>query len=248
MAKAERQADERKHPDLFTAPDRAQIQECTQAFADPVYRKQLQMRLIEGRAPHIELFYLQHLYGKPVDKHELSGPEGGAIPTISMSTTETSRPESAFIWRGAIAEFMQDDTRVIDLRAPSVRQDDRRSVEGGAILLSTPGDCLVILRYHGDTQTKLKPVWRAILTLCGVKAQWDAMALCDILPNGLRCYIFGIKAQDQTARYGKLRGLTLAGIQPPDGGTPERHLPGVHGPAVSARVPPPVVPDPQPAG
>ena len=36
------------------------------AFSDPEYREKLQARLNEGRAPHIELFYLQHLYGKPV--------------------------------------------------------------------------------------------------------------------------------------------------------------------------------------
>ena len=50
--------------------------------------------------------------------------------------------------------------------------------------------------------------------VCGVEciAQWNAQEFYDELPNGSRVYLFGLKAQDASARYAKLRGLTLAGI------------------------------------
>jgi hypothetical protein len=49
------------------------------AFSDPDYREKLRARLNEGRATHIELFYLQHLYGKPVEVTQIQGTEGGPL-------------------------------------------------------------------------------------------------------------------------------------------------------------------------
>jgi len=56
----------------------------------------------------------------------------------------------------------------------------------------------------------LKPIWRAILAQAGLRAKWNAVEHYDELPNGSWAYIRGLKAQDQQARYGKFRGLTLA--------------------------------------
>jgi hypothetical protein len=118
------------------------------------------------------------------------------------------------VWRGPVAKFMQDATRLIDLEGAF------RSGKTTAALwkvlescLDHPGIAWLICRYSdGDTQTKLKPPWRAILDAAGIRPVWDARELCDVLPNGSKVFIFGIKSQDQTARYGKLRGLTLAGV------------------------------------
>ena len=50
----------------------------------------------------------------------------------------------------------------------------------------------------------------------GITIDWDSTEMCDVFPevDGKRSkvYIFGIKSQDQTSRYGKFRGMTLAGI------------------------------------
>jgi hypothetical protein len=67
-------------PNRRTAAKKAEIQDLARlAFSDPDYRAKLQARLNEGRAPHIELFYLQHLYGKPVEVTQIQGAEGGEL-------------------------------------------------------------------------------------------------------------------------------------------------------------------------
>ena len=69
-------------PNKLTARHKAEIQDVARlAFSDPEYREKLQARLNEGRAPHIELFYLQHLYGKPVDVTQIQGADGGPVET-----------------------------------------------------------------------------------------------------------------------------------------------------------------------
>lgn len=45
----------------------------------PAYRQSAERRMIAGKAPHLELFFLQHAYGKPVEKHEHAGEGGGPI-------------------------------------------------------------------------------------------------------------------------------------------------------------------------
>lgn len=122
------------------------------------------------------------------------------------------------VWRGLIAEFMRDITRLIDLEGAF------RSGKTTAALWKVFNSCMeypgihwLICRYSdGDTQTKLKPPWRKICATAGVRVDWDSMEQCDVFPEvhgkQSRVYIYGIKAQDQTSRYGKFRGMTLAGI------------------------------------
>lgn len=44
------------------------------AFCEsPAYRASAEQRMIDGRAPHLEIFFLGHAHGKPVDRVELSG-------------------------------------------------------------------------------------------------------------------------------------------------------------------------------
>ena len=118
------------------------------------------------------------------------------------------------VFAGEMAEYMADKTRLIDIEGAF------RSGKTTASLwkvyqscVEHPGIHWLICRYSdGDTQSKLKPPWRAVLNAAGVRPLWDAAAQCDTLPNGSKVYIFGLKAQDQVSRYGKLRGMTLAGI------------------------------------
>lgn len=122
------------------------------------------------------------------------------------------------IWRGVTAEFMQDTTRLVDFEgAFRVGKTTAALWKVFNSCKTHPGIHWLICRYSdGDTQTKLKPPWRAICDLAGVKVEWDAHEQCDVFPEvdgkRSRVYIFGIKSQDQTSRYGKLRGATLAGI------------------------------------
>jgi hypothetical protein len=122
------------------------------------------------------------------------------------------------VWKGVVAQFMRDTTRLIDFEGAF------RAGKTTAALwkvftscLEHPGIHWLICRYSDeDTHSTLKPPWRAICNRAGVRVTWDPEELCDVFPavNGKssRVYIRGIKAQDQTSRYSKLRGKTLAGI------------------------------------
>lgn len=141
--------------------------------------------------------------------------------------------EVRMVWTGVTAQFMQDTTRHIDFEgAFRVGKTTAALWKVFNSCMAHPGICWLIGRYSdGDTQTKIKPPWRAICTAAGVRVQWDSMEMCDLFPcikDGEPCddvaghktcggkrskvYIFGIKSQDQTSRYGKFRGMTLAGI------------------------------------
>jgi len=132
--------------------------------------------------------------------------------------TVTHEREVRMVWRGVVGEFMRDETRHIDFEGAF------RSGKTTAALwkvftscLEHPGIQWLVCRYgDGDTQTKLKPPWRTVCREAGVAVQWDSTELCDIFPavdgKQSKVYIFGIKAQDQTSRYGKFRGMTLSGI------------------------------------
>lgn len=117
-------------------------------------------------------------------------------------------------WRGPVAAFMKDTARLIDLEGAF------RSGKTTACLWKVlkacnyhPGMHWLICRYSDrDTRTILKPIWREILAAAGVVYRWNSRELCDELPGGSRVYIFGLKAVDKAARYGKFRGLTLGGI------------------------------------
>jgi hypothetical protein len=122
------------------------------------------------------------------------------------------------VWRGVTAEFMRDTTRLIDFEgAFRVGKTTAALWKVFNSCKENPGINWLICRYSdGDTQTKLKPPWRAICRAAGVRVDWDSTELCDVFPEvdgkSSRVYIFGIKAQDQIMRYGKFRGMTLAGI------------------------------------
>lgn len=117
-------------------------------------------------------------------------------------------------FHGVLAEFMRDQTEQIDLEGAF------RSGKTTAALCKVLQSCLVHPGIHwlccryseSDTMSKLRPPWRAICAGAGIDPKWDANEMCDRMPNGSKVYFFGLKAQTETARYAKLRGITLAGI------------------------------------
>lgn len=132
--------------------------------------------------------------------------------------------EVRMVFKGQMAAFMVDQTRLIDVEGAF------RSGKTTACLwkvyqaaMDHPGMAWLICRYSdGDTQSKLKPKWRDVLNQAGIIPKWDPAEMCDTLPNGPDptqpykggsvVYIFGLKAQDQVSRYAKLRGMTLGGV------------------------------------
>lgn len=79
--------------------------------------------------------------------------------------------------------------------------------------LTYPGICILFARWT-DTGVYglLLPLWRQICAQLGVRLTWHADEEYDELPNGARVYVRGLKSQDQTLRYSKFRGLTLARV------------------------------------
>ncbi len=74
-----------------------------------------------------------------------------------------------------------------------------------------PGIHILLARWTDDGVFGLvAPLWRRICESAGVKLTWHSDEGYDELPNGSRVYIRGLKSQDQTLRYSKFRGLTLA--------------------------------------
>lgn len=118
------------------------------------------------------------------------------------------------VWRGEMAKYLLDETRLIDLEGAFRSSKTTASLRKVAkSCLRHPGIQWWINRYSdGDTQRQLKPQWRAMLHRMGVEPTWDPQEQADVLPNGSKIYIFGVKAQDELSRYSKIRGLTLAGI------------------------------------
>lgn len=127
------------------------------------------------------------------------------------STTER---EVRMVWTGPVSSFMRDTAGSIDLEGAF------RSGKTTAALwkvltscLEHPGIQWLVCRYSdSDTQSKLRPNWRAVCEQAGVVVKYRPDEQSDELPNGSKAYIFGLKAQDQQSRYAKLRGIGAGGL------------------------------------
>jgi hypothetical protein len=120
--------------------------------------------------------------------------------------------ESRTVFYGTHSRVFQDAHRLIDVEG-AVRSGKTTLclVKVLNLCQQHPGIFGLIGRFSdGDTDRLLKPLWRAICQKAGVVLRWNAEEGYDELPNGSRVYITGLKTQDQTSRYAKFRGLTLA--------------------------------------
>jgi len=76
-----------------------------------------------------------------------------------------------------------------------------------------PGIPIMLARWTDDAVHGLiAPLWVKICNEAGDAQTWNSKESCFDWPNGSRIYIRGLKSQDQTLRYSKFRGLTLARI------------------------------------
>jgi len=58
------------------APNKAtrEFKDAARAFVESAaYRASAERRMVSGKAPHLELFFLQHAYGKPKEQLDLAG-------------------------------------------------------------------------------------------------------------------------------------------------------------------------------
>jgi hypothetical protein len=49
-------------------------------FESSEYQENAKARMSAGKAPHLEAYLLPKIYGKAIERHEVSGPDGGPIP------------------------------------------------------------------------------------------------------------------------------------------------------------------------
>lgn len=122
--------------------------------------------------------------------------------------------EVRMVWRGPVVTFLRDETRLVDLEG-ALRSGKTTAClwKEHTKLMQYPGMASLLCRWSdADTEGKLKPPWRAICQTAATPCKWNPDEQYDELPNGSRAYIFGLKAADQTLRYSKLRGLTVARI------------------------------------
>lgn len=75
-----------------------------------------------------------------------------------------------------------------------------------------PGINILLARWTDEAVFGLiVPLWNAICAQAGDRQVWNAKEGCYDWPsNGSRIYVRGLKSQDQTLRYSKLRGYTIA--------------------------------------
>ena len=130
--------------------------------------------------------------------------------TISADTVDLLR----MVWKGPVAEFLEDPTEQIDLEG-AIRSGKTTAALWKVLnsCLAHPGIHWLICRYSdGDTSSKLRPVFEQIAYEAGVPLTWHHDRKYYMLPNEARVYAFGLKAQTLAERYAKFRGVTLASI------------------------------------
>ena len=119
------------------------------------------------------------------------------------------------IWRGKHSEALLDTTtRELDIEG-AIRSGKTTACLWREFNACTahPGIHILLARWTDSGLYGLVvPLWRAICEQAGVRLQWHPDEEYDLLPNGSRVYMRGVKAQDQTLRYSKVRGLTLARV------------------------------------
>ena len=89
-----------------------------------------------------------------------------------------------------------------------------------AYCVDYPGICCALCRWTQDAlDAQLKPRWREWCRTHGIGLQWHADEEYDeVVGTGSRVYLRALKGAEETSRYGKLAGLTLAvlGIDQPE--------------------------------
>jgi len=117
-------------------------------------------------------------------------------------------------WKGPLSDALLDTTPYLDVEG-AIRSG-KTTVALWKVLnscLEHPGIKWLVARWTDDMlKAQLRPAWRAICETAGVVGQWKSDEECDVLSNGSKVYLRGLKPSDERQQYGKFRGLTLAGV------------------------------------
>ena len=119
------------------------------------------------------------------------------------------------LWRGKHADALRDETtRELDIegavRAGKTTLCLRRELRASQ---KYPGIFTLLARWTDSGVYGLTvPLWVRMCEAAGIKLTWHADEEYYEMPNGSRAFVRGLKSQDQTLRYSKFRGLTLARV------------------------------------
>lgn len=119
------------------------------------------------------------------------------------------------VWKGKHADALQDfKTRELDIegavRAGKTTLCLRRELRATQ---QWPGIKILLARWtDSGVYGLLVPLWVRMCEAAGIRLKWHADEEYYELPNGSQVYVRGLKSQDQTLRYSKFRGLTLARV------------------------------------
>lgn len=130
-----------------------------------------------------------------------------------MSTV--SNPEEVrMVWRGKQSDALLDATRYLDLEG-AIRSS-KTTIGLWKVLnacLEHPGMRWLVARWiDDDVNALLKPLLRLMFEIIGLKTEWYAEEHRFELPNGSWIYLRGLRPSENTSRFSKFRGMTLAGV------------------------------------
>lgn len=119
------------------------------------------------------------------------------------------------VWQGRHADAFEDlTTRELDIEG-AVRAGKTTVCLWRELTacLATPGIHILLARWtDSGVYGLLVPLWKRICEEANLRLVWHADEEYFELPNGALAYVRGLKSQDQTLRYSKFRGLTLARV------------------------------------
>lgn len=118
------------------------------------------------------------------------------------------------VWKGKQADVLLSEAREVDvegaIRAGKTTVCLWREHEAAR---RYPGIAIILARWTDEAVHGLiRPLWNQICETAGDRQTWNSKESCYDWPNGTRIYVIGLKSQDQTLRYSKFRGKTVARV------------------------------------
>lgn len=117
-------------------------------------------------------------------------------------------------WRGKQSEALLDPTRYLDIEG-AIRSS-KTTIGLWKVInacLEHPGMRWLVCRWTDDAvNSTVKPLLMLILRQIRAAFTWHPDEHRLELPNGSWIYIRGLRASEDTNRFGKFRGLTLSGV------------------------------------
>jgi hypothetical protein len=156
-----------------------------------------------------------------------------------------------FTWNPKQSRVIQTTTRYVDIEG-GIRSGKTWALVAkvGILVTQYPGIHCFLGRWTQDgLDGQLKPQWRHHAETIGLTPTWNAAEEYDDIGNGSRVYLRGIKSSDDSKRYQRIRGFTLAFV----GIDQAEELPSDFWPELQGRMSQPGYPQqivlaPQPSG